>query len=29
MIGEAAKKIPEDARTSYPEIPWREMVKAF
>ena len=25
IIGEAAKRIPPDIRTSYPEIPWREM----
>ncbi|MCP4142879.1 MAG: DUF86 domain-containing protein [Chloroflexi bacterium] len=25
IIGEAAKKIPNDARKSYPEIPWRDI----
>ncbi len=25
IIGEAAKKIPEDARKGYPEIPWRDI----
>ena len=25
IIGEAAKKIPEDARKSYPKIPWRDI----
>jgi len=25
IIGEAAKKIPEDVRASHPDVPWREM----
>jgi uncharacterized protein with HEPN domain len=25
VIGEAVKKIPEDVKKEYPEIPWREM----
>jgi uncharacterized protein with HEPN domain len=25
IIGEAAKKIPEDTRCKYPDLPWREM----
>ena len=25
IVGEAAKKIPNDARISYPEIPWRDI----
>ena len=25
IMGEAAKKIPEDLRAAYPEIPWREI----
>lgn len=25
VIGEAAKKIPEDVRLSYPEVPWKEI----
>jgi uncharacterized protein with HEPN domain len=25
IIGEAAKRIPEDVRRKYPQIPWREM----
>ena len=25
IIGEVAKKIPDDARKSYPEIPWRDI----
>ena len=25
IIGEAAKKIPEETRSKYPELPWREM----
>ncbi|MCG8451418.1 MAG: DUF86 domain-containing protein [Pirellulales bacterium] len=26
IIGEAAKKLPEDLRNDWPEIPWREIV---
>jgi uncharacterized protein with HEPN domain len=25
VIGEAAKNIPEDVRTSFPELPWKKM----
>lgn len=25
VIGEASKRIPQDIRTRYPDIPWREM----
>ena len=25
IIGEAVKRLPEELRVSYPEIPWREM----
>lgn len=25
IIGEAARKVPEDVRDAYPEIPWREI----
>jgi uncharacterized protein with HEPN domain len=25
VIGEAAKKIPEDVRLNYPEVPWKEI----
>ncbi len=25
VMGEAAKKIPEDVRTKYPEVPWKEI----
>ena len=26
VIGEAAKKIPPDVRSAYPELPWREII---
>jgi uncharacterized protein with HEPN domain len=26
VIGEAAKKIPEDVRSTYPDLPWRQIV---
>jgi uncharacterized protein with HEPN domain len=25
VVGEAAKKVPEDIRTEYPQLPWKEM----
>ncbi len=25
VMGEAAKKVPEDVRSEYPEVPWREI----